>query len=88
MALLQNFRALLFLHHQHLQNDDRYKQDKEELSILEDESSSSSNKLGNSLEDIYTANKAADPIHHSTAYEDVSLEEDQQQKDVATLTLK
>ena len=33
-------------------------------------------------------NEAAVPIHHSTADEDISLEKDQQQKDVATLTLK
>jgi hypothetical protein len=33
-------------------------------------------------------NEAAVPIHHSTADEDASLEKDQQQKDVATLTLK
>ena len=33
-------------------------------------------------------NEAAVPIYHSTADEDISLEKDQQQKDVATLTLK
>ena len=53
-----------------------------DLPILEDDSSSSK-KLGNSLEDIDTANKAADPIHHSTVDKDVSVEEDdQQQEDV------